>query len=148
MTDFLPLDHYPQIVFENRDGGDGHSFGQKRDTATVPFSGAVKSVTNSGITLSDRVNGVRRCMMCGEQLPYRSRRGRKTCSANCRKAASRRNETIQRAVQDIQDALNSLERYSDQWPDLYWDIMQAIGKAGIAAAGTSRRVAPKGDARP
>jgi hypothetical protein len=143
MSDVLPLDRFPQIEFVNRDAGDGHSFGQKRDTALVTFGGAVNSVTTACMTLSDRLNGVRRCMMCGEALPFRSRRNRRTCTANCRKALSRRNESIQCEVQHVQDALRTLERYSDQWPDLHWDILKAIGQAGIEASTVSRRVAGK-----
>lgn len=80
-------------------------------------------------------------MMCGTPISWRA----KTCSRNCRKAMSRRNEAIQREVDRVKDALKNLERYSDQWPDLHWDIMQAIGQAGIAAGTTSRRVVVKGE---
>lgn len=82
-------------------------------------------------------------MMCGRPVSWRA----KTCSDNCRKAMSRRNESIQREVQAVQDALCTLERYSDQWPDLHWQIMQAIGQCAIEAGSVSRRVAPKGDDR-
>jgi hypothetical protein len=134
MTDeILPLDRYPQIVFESV------------TPAVVTLSGAAKSVTAATVTLSDRVRGIRRCVMCHEKLPIGARRHTKTCSANCRKAASRRNEAIRSEVQHIQDALKTLERYSDEWPDLHWDIMQAIGQAGIAASAVSRRVAVKND---
>lgn len=128
MSDHLPLDNYPYIEFGKCDGNNGHTSPEK-------------SVTTAAVTHLRRQPV---CMMCGVPVSWRA----KTCSANCRKALSRRHEAIEREVNQAKDALRTLERYSDQWPDLYWQIMQAIGQCGIAASSTSRRVAPKGDALP
>jgi hypothetical protein len=134
VSDPLPLDRYPHIEFGSV------------TPAVVTLSPAVKSVTAAAVTLSS-TDRVMNCVMCGAELGTRwSRRAHvKTCSDKCRKAASRRKEAIAREVQRVRGALAALERYSDQWPDLHWDIMRAIGACTIEGSATSRRVVVKGD---
>lgn len=84
------------------------------------------SVTTAGVTLN-------KCLMCGTtDLPARA----KTCGANCRKRASRRKEAIKREVQAVQDALNNLARFIDRWPDLNYEIMDAMNECVTAATVT------------
>lgn len=148
----------------------GSRFGDRGSvtTATVTLSPAPENVTRRHVTYPLPAPGtydiepsypdrdehnfdqygrpINRCTNCRKWF-HANRYDAKTCTTNCRKAASRRKEAIRREVQHVQDALNSLERYSDRWPDLFQDIMRAIGQCAGAAGTTSRRVAPKGDVR-
>lgn len=64
-----------------------------------------------------------RCIMCGAtDLPKRA----KTCSANCRKKASRRKEALQREVDNVNYALLRLVRKSERWPDLKAEVEKAL----------------------
>lgn len=74
-----------------------------------------------------------KCIMCGTtELPKRA----KTCGANCRKAMSRRKESIAREVLNVQDALQNLARFSDRWPDLHQYIGNALNECVTAATVT------------
>lgn len=74
-----------------------------------------------------------KCIMCGTtDLGPRA----KTCSANCRKAASRRKESIARELGNLKDALNTLERYSQRWPDLMPQIEETLRQC-VTAAGVT-----------
>lgn len=121
MTDVLPLDRFPHILF--------------------------KGVTTATVTLSpEKCDTPARhtCLMCGSpDLSWRA----KTCSGNCRKSLSRRTESINRDVDAIRNAFGNLERYADRWPDLYREIMGAISDGIIAGQTVCRKVAPKGDRR-
>lgn len=100
--------------------------------AGVTDTPAVKRVTPAVVTLS-----LQHCLMCGAAIPWRSkRRDAKTCSANCRKALSRRKEAIKREVQAVQDALHNLARFVDRWPDLNTEIMEAMNECVTAATVT------------
>jgi len=84
------------------------------------------SVTLAGVT-------EHKCIMCGTtDLPKRA----KTCGANCRKRASRRNEAIAREVANLRDALANLARFSDRWPDLQRDVEKALNECVTAATVT------------
>lgn len=101
--------------------------------AGVTDNTAVKRVTAGSVTHSLQ----KRCMMCGKEIEWRSKRqDAKTCSANCRKAMSRRGEAIKREVQAIQDALANLRRFSDRWPDLQDAIKDAVQQSVTAASVT------------
>lgn len=100
------------------------------DVTDIP---AVKGVTAAGVTYDLQ----KRCMMCGVEIPWRSKRqDAKTCGANCRKAMSRRKEAIKRELDAVNDALRNLVRFSERWPDL----LDEISKAGDQASITARRV--------
>lgn len=146
--DFLPLDAYPQISFPKCDDSERHTLWPQSVTQNqVTHFTAPQSVTVATVTPYISRFDQRFCLMCGAKLPIGTYRSKKTCSTNCRKALSRRAEMIQREVNQVKDALATLERYSDRWSDLHWQIMQAIGACGIEAGSVSRRVAPKGDNR-
>lgn len=73
-----------------------------------------------------------KCIMCGKEIGPRA----KTCGSNCRKRASRRKETIQREVQNVQNALDHLASLIDRWPDLEYQIMDALNDCVTAATVT------------
>lgn len=74
-----------------------------------------------------------KCLMCGREL--KSAR-RKTCDQNCRKAASRRHEAIRREVDNVREHLAKLASFSDRWPDLNAEIMDAMNQCVTAATVT------------
>lgn len=58
-----------------------------------------------------------KCQHCGEDF-FAGRRDAKYCSANCRKAASRRKESVERTGANIIASIASLNRDRDLYPDL------------------------------
>lgn len=102
-------------------------------TAAVTDTPAVKRVTAAGVTHSLQ----KRCMMCGNEIPWRSKRqDAKTCSANCRKRMSRRKEGIEREVMAVKDSIAMLRRAANQWPDLQAVIEQALQQCVTVASVT------------
>lgn len=155
----LPLDRYPHIEFgpPEESGTSGQS--QSVMPASVTDRDVTTAVSQNGVTLKTsqstsgtggqsqsvtQVQGTKKCLMCGIRITRRST----TCSDNCRKAASRRKETLNRSLGNILWELRNLQRYADEWPDLWPEIMSAVNQAGVQAGVTSRYVAPKGDSYP
>ena len=106
---------------------------------------AIKTVTASDVTLPlDKYPHIEfgvtlaavtphTCMMCGTtDLGLRA----KTCGANCRKAASRRKERLGRELNNVQNALDTLQRYSSMWPDLALDIEATLKECVTTATVT------------
>lgn len=74
-----------------------------------------------------------KCLMCGTtELPKRA----KTCGTNCRKAMSRRKDSLAREVLNVQDALANLARFADRWPDLQGHVERALNECVTAATVT------------
>lgn len=97
-----------------------------------------KTVTPAVVTLPlDRYQHIEftidACIMCGARLLGRRK---STCSAKCRKRASRRNEAIRREVAAIQEHLANLRRFADRWPDLHQDIIDAVQQSVTTATVT------------
>jgi len=83
-----------------------------------------------------------KCMMCGTtELGPRA----KTCSTNCRKAMSRRKEYLQRELQHVRDALQVIQRYSRQWPDLQAEIEKTLNDCVTSATVTYFGVTGSGE---
>lgn len=103
----------------------------------------MKTVTSSEVTLPlDKYPHIEfgvtlaavtpKCMMCGIEISARS----KTCGPNCRKAASRRKERLGRELNNVQNALDTLQRYSSMWPDLALDIEATLKECVTTATVT------------
>jgi hypothetical protein len=58
------------------------------------------------------------CKMCGQEMGWEKRWHAETCSANCRKAWSRRKDHIKRSKSNIMGELQSLRQMLKKYPDL------------------------------
>ncbi len=59
-----------------------------------------------------------KCVNCGKELPFPSRRDRKTCGPNCRKAWSRRGEKIDQTAAEARYAIGRLRVLMNEYPEL------------------------------
>lgn len=71
------------------------------------------------VTSMNRMTGVIYCQMCNKEMKLvAKRRHTKTCSDACRKALSRRKDTIRREAKKMLTAIRRIRDMHQEWPDL------------------------------
>lgn len=76
----------------------------------------------------------RTCKNCGKSLDYWDRSNKGTCSANCRKAWSRRKDTIERDAIQALDAIQRLRQAMKEHPDLRPLVQEKLRRVKVDVA--------------